>query len=150
MTKGTRSGWRVSITPRRLFTPGKDPVPILQETGWAPESVWTGAEYLAPTGIRSPDPPARSQSLYLLSYSTHFHIFPTVMKWFLWHSLKYHEALWHNYVFDSKFLVTDVDCRLVKETFNTATWLPVWERIIKTLQYLLSYGFRIITTKTQY
>ena len=31
-------------------------------------SVWTGAENLAPTGIRSPDPPAHSESLYRLSY----------------------------------------------------------------------------------
>jgi hypothetical protein len=31
-----------------LFTPGKDPVPILQEAGWAPGPVWTGAENLAP------------------------------------------------------------------------------------------------------
>jgi len=37
------------------FTPGKDPVPILQEAGWAPGPVWTGAENLDPTGIRSPD-----------------------------------------------------------------------------------------------
>jgi len=35
-----------------------------QEVGWSPGLVWTGAENLAPTGIRSPDRPARSQSLY--------------------------------------------------------------------------------------
>ena len=49
---------------RPLFTPGKDPVPIVQEAGWAPGPVWKGAENLAYTGIRSPDRPARSQSLY--------------------------------------------------------------------------------------
>jgi len=43
------------------FTPGKDPVPILQEAGWAPRQVWTGAENIASTGIRSPDLPARSE-----------------------------------------------------------------------------------------
>jgi hypothetical protein len=48
------------------FTPGKDPVPIVHEAGCAPGPVWTGAENLAPTGIRSPDRPALSQSL---SYS---------------------------------------------------------------------------------
>jgi hypothetical protein len=26
------------------FTPGKDPVPIVQETGWAPGPVRTGAD----------------------------------------------------------------------------------------------------------
>ena len=57
--------------PRPLFTPGKDPVSIVQEAEWAPGPVWTGAENLAPTGIRSPDRPARSQSLYRLSYPAH-------------------------------------------------------------------------------
>ena len=56
----TRSWWVVSSTPRPLFTPGKDPVPIVQEAGWAPGPVWTGAENLAPTGIWSLDRPAHS------------------------------------------------------------------------------------------
>ena len=34
--------------------PGKDPVPIVREAGWAPGPVCTGAENLAPIGIRSP------------------------------------------------------------------------------------------------
>ena len=43
-------GWP---TPRRgSFTPGKDPVPILWEAGWAPGAVRTGAENLVSTGIR--------------------------------------------------------------------------------------------------
>jgi len=46
-------------TLRPHFTPGKDPVPILQEAGWALGPVWTGGKSL-PTGIRSPDRPARS------------------------------------------------------------------------------------------
>jgi hypothetical protein len=50
------------------FNPGKDPVPILEEAGLAPGPVWTGAEKLAPTGIRSPDRTARSESLYRLGY----------------------------------------------------------------------------------
>jgi len=62
---GTRRGW-VSVTPRPLFIPEKDPVPIVQEDGWAPGPVWTGAENLAPTGIESSDCPARCQSLYRL------------------------------------------------------------------------------------
>jgi hypothetical protein len=53
MTNDTRRGWGVSVTPRSLFILGKDPIPIVQEAGWAPEPVWTGAENLAPTGIRS-------------------------------------------------------------------------------------------------
>ena len=57
--------------PRPFLTPGKDMVPIVQENGWAPGLVWTGAENLAPTRIRSPDRPARSQSLYRLCYPAH-------------------------------------------------------------------------------
>ena len=68
---GTRTEWGVSVTSRPLFTHGKDPVPIVPEAGWAPGPVWTGAEILASTGIRSPVRPARSQSLYRLSYPAH-------------------------------------------------------------------------------
>ena len=64
----TRWGWGVSVTPWPLFTPGKDPVPIIQKVRWAPGPVWRGAENLAPTGIRSPDRTVRSQSLYRLSF----------------------------------------------------------------------------------
>jgi len=39
--RGTRRGCVVSSTPWPHFTPGKDPVPILQEAGWAPGPVWT-------------------------------------------------------------------------------------------------------------
>ena len=68
---GTRRGWGVSVTSQLPFTPEEDPVPIVQEAGWAPGPVWTGAENLAPTSIWSPDRPAHSQSLYRLSYPTH-------------------------------------------------------------------------------
>jgi len=35
------------------FTPGKDPVPVLQEAGWAPGPVWTGGKtpFLYPINI---------------------------------------------------------------------------------------------------
>ena len=68
---GTRRGWGVSVTPRPFFTPRKNSVSIAQEAGWAPGPVWTGAENLASTGIRSPDRSARSQSLYRLRYLAH-------------------------------------------------------------------------------
>jgi hypothetical protein len=66
---GRRGGWSAPRPGR--FTPGKDLVPIEQEARWAPGPVCTCAKNLAPTGIRSPDRPARSQSLYRLSYLTH-------------------------------------------------------------------------------
>jgi hypothetical protein len=42
-------GWSKSRSGRS--TPGKDPVSIIQEAGWAPGPVWTGAENLAPSGF---------------------------------------------------------------------------------------------------
>jgi hypothetical protein len=47
---GARRGWVVSTTPRPLY-PGKDPVRIVQEAGWAPGSVWTCAKNLALPGF---------------------------------------------------------------------------------------------------
>ena len=51
--------------------PGKEPVPIVQEAGWAPGPVWTGVKNLAPAEIRSPDRPPHRQSLYRLCYPAH-------------------------------------------------------------------------------
>jgi hypothetical protein len=59
-------GWSAPRPGR--FTPGKDPVPIVQEAEWAPGPAWTCAKNLASTGIRSLGRPARSQSLYRLSH----------------------------------------------------------------------------------
>jgi hypothetical protein len=63
---GTRKGWEVSVTPRPLFTPAKDPVLIVQEAGWAPGPVWTGAENLAPHRDSIPRP----SSLYPVAIPT--------------------------------------------------------------------------------
>ena len=70
--RGTRRGCVVSSTPRPHFTPGKDPVPILQEAGWTPGPVWKGGKS-RPHRDWIPDRPARSQSLYRLSYPAHPH-----------------------------------------------------------------------------
>ena len=56
---GTRRGWVVSSTPRPHFNPEKDPVPIVQEDGWAPGPVWTGGKS-RPHRDSIPDRPARS------------------------------------------------------------------------------------------
>jgi len=68
--RGTRRGWVVSSAPRPHFNPRKDPVPIVQEAGWAPGPVWTGVKS-RPHQDSIPDRPARSQSLYQLSYPAH-------------------------------------------------------------------------------
>ena len=53
-------GWVVKATPLTLT--------VLYEAGWAAVAVWTGTENLFLTGIRFPDHPASSESLYRLSY----------------------------------------------------------------------------------
>jgi len=53
----------VNATHRPLWRRGRDPVPILRQTRWAPQPVWTGAENLDPTGNRSPDSPDRKESI---------------------------------------------------------------------------------------
>ena len=60
----------VSNTPRPHCTPGKDPVLIVQEAGWVPGPVWMGG-ISRPHRDSIPDRPARSQSLYRLSYPAH-------------------------------------------------------------------------------
>jgi len=47
---------------------GERPCTDLGRARFVPGPVWTGAENLAPTGIRSPDRSARRQSQYRLSY----------------------------------------------------------------------------------
>ena len=59
--------------------PGKTRYPLYWRLG-GPQCRSGRAENLAPTGIRSPDRPARSQSLYLLSYPAHFFHWPVNLK----------------------------------------------------------------------
>ena len=75
--RGTRRLWVFSSTPRPHFTPGKDPVPILQESGWAPGPVWTGGKS-RPHRDSIPDRPARSQSLCRLRYPAHIYTYMCV------------------------------------------------------------------------
>jgi hypothetical protein len=56
--------------PAALY-PGKDAVPIVQEVGWIPGPVWTGAENLTPPEFDLRNVQTVAQSLYLLSYPAH-------------------------------------------------------------------------------
>ena len=60
--RGTRRWWVVSSMPRLHINPEKDPVPILQNAGWAPGPVWTG-EKSSPHRDPIPDRSARGQWL---------------------------------------------------------------------------------------
>ena len=61
--------WSAARTDRTL-PPEKGPVPILEEAGWAPGPGWTDGKS-RPHRDSIPDRPARSQSLYRLSYPAH-------------------------------------------------------------------------------
>ena len=71
--RSTSRGWVVSSTPRPHFTPGKEPVPILQAAWWVPGPVWTTGKS-RPHRDSITDRPYRSQSLYRLSYRAHLWI----------------------------------------------------------------------------
>ena len=65
---GTRRGWGVSVTPRPLFTPGERAGTNFTGSWVGPRAGLDRCGKSRPTEIRSPDRPARSQSLYRLSY----------------------------------------------------------------------------------
>jgi len=72
MTAALEGGEWSAARPGPHFTPGKDLAPILQEAGWASGPVWTGGK-TRPHWDSIPDRPARSQSLYRLSYPAHIY-----------------------------------------------------------------------------
>jgi len=90
------------------FTAEKDPVPIVYEAGWASEPVWTGAEHIAPTGIRSPDRPVRSESLsrpvllsstksIFFSFMSYFDVYLTTLVIAEFYVASVIELLWSSY-----------------------------------------------------
>jgi hypothetical protein len=64
MTNGTRRGWGVSVTPRPHFTPEKP-----ERLGGLQGRSAQVRKISPPIGIRSPDRPTRSPSLYLAKFS---------------------------------------------------------------------------------
>ena len=58
----------VNATPRPLYPRERNLVPIVREAACVPGPVRKGAENLASKGVRSPERPDRSESLYRSSY----------------------------------------------------------------------------------
>jgi len=54
--------------PRPFYPRERDPVPLVQEAGWAPGPIMMGVENPTLSGQRYPTSLARSESLYRLSY----------------------------------------------------------------------------------
>ena len=70
MTAALEGGEWSAARPGRTLPPGKTQYPFYRRLG-GPQG-WSGwVENLAPIGIRSQTVPARSQSLYRLSYRAH-------------------------------------------------------------------------------
>ena len=69
MTAALEGGEWSAARPGRTL-PSEDPVPILQEAGWATGPVWAGG-ISRPHRDSIPDCPARSKSLYRRSYRAH-------------------------------------------------------------------------------
>ena len=59
--------------------PGKTRYPLNRKLGGPPGPVWTVAENLAPTGIRPPNRPASSESLYGLIWYGTYHMSSAVI-----------------------------------------------------------------------
>jgi hypothetical protein len=70
MTSTLERGEWSAVRPGRTLPPGKTRCPLYRRLG-GPQGRSGQAENLSPNGIRSPDHPARSQSLYPLSYPAH-------------------------------------------------------------------------------
>jgi len=73
MTAALEWGEGSAARPGRTLPPGKTRYPFYKRLGGS-QGQCGRAENLVPTGIRSPDRPARSQSLYRLSYPAHMQI----------------------------------------------------------------------------
>jgi hypothetical protein len=59
-------GWLVTATPSPLHPQEGVSVVLVQNDVWTSGPVWTGAQDITPTGVRTPNRPARSESLYRL------------------------------------------------------------------------------------
>jgi len=75
----TRRGEWSAVRTGRTYPPGKNRYPFYRRLG-GPQGRSGRAENLVPTGIRSTDRPASSQSLYRLSYPAHFRICNTFLQ----------------------------------------------------------------------
>jgi hypothetical protein len=71
MNTALKGGWGSASRPGRSLPPGKTRYPLYRRVGGPQGRFGQMWENLTPTGIRSPDHPARSQSLYRLSYTVH-------------------------------------------------------------------------------
>ena len=124
--RSTRRGWVVSSTPRPHFTPGKDPVSILQEARWASGPVWTGVKS-RPHRDSIPDRPARSQPLFRLSYRVHI-----VFEYF--YKIYRRSVLGVRYVSDKRYreIQNTLLCLITSFWKSCCLWVKVEKYIVQS------------------
>ena len=138
----------VSSTPRPYFTPGKDPVPIVQEARWAPRPVWTDGKS-RPTGIRSPDRPARSSVAIPTELPAHLFITNNCEIMVQWqsaiHSLKLHRTSslrWGsgaNLALAIKIKIPKPSDKILHNLHYWELWIEmIWRLVTNTLYKALS------------
>jgi hypothetical protein len=62
--KDAKWRWAVNGMPWLLFSWEKDPVPTVQDAGWASEPIWIGTQNLASHWCSKSDYPGHSKLLY--------------------------------------------------------------------------------------
>ena len=87
MTNALEGGEWSAARPGRTLPPGKARYALYRRLG-EPQGRSGRVENLAPTGIRSPDRPARNQSLYRLSYQAHIIPIVLILKYLIKQSVK--------------------------------------------------------------
>jgi len=78
-----RWGWWSTLRPGRSTSWERNPVPIVLQSRWTSEPVWTDTEILVSTGIWSPDLPALNRSVYRLRCPC------PLLKWRHWYYTKF-------------------------------------------------------------
>jgi len=68
LTSALEWNWCLMSRPGRFPPEKKEPVPVVQEAGWSPKTVWMGAKNLAHNWIRSPVHRVHRELLYRLLY----------------------------------------------------------------------------------
>ena len=135
----TRRGWVVSSTPQPCYNTRKDLVSIVQEAGWAPGLVWTGRKS-RPHRDLIPDHPARSQSLYRLSYLAH-NLHYTYL-----HIPTTHEWIWFlcNYLHKDKLCMNSCSTWFISQTKSSQLTIPKGQLIFKFSN--IRYWYNVLFT----
>jgi hypothetical protein len=81
MTTALEGGEGSASRPIRSLPPGKTRYPLYRRLGWPQGRSGQVRNVSPPTEIRSPDRPARSQSLYRPRYTAHINQFRVPGKW---------------------------------------------------------------------